>query len=197
MTVELLGELLVGSTPLSLWAFVPVVRAAPRPALPIVVPELVEDLLEEVGGVERLVARQQLSEILATLLDEVLLSQGERAILPLDEGAVFAGTSSVLGLMLLVGRLAQVTHELEFVEEDRRHRRMLGGSVARGPTQQVQPHVVHLATTQAEQAPGLELQNVRHVSARQIAVATHPLSYQPDCTRLRSRQAYVLSAAST
>src|SRR5438128_2145046 len=53
------GKLLVGAEPLPLQSGAPVVEEAPGPALPLVLPELAEGLLEDVGGVEPLVRGEQ------------------------------------------------------------------------------------------------------------------------------------------
>ena len=59
MALDHLGELLVRLEPLPLQACAPVVEEAPRPAFALVVPQLAEGLLEQVGLVQPLVGRQQ------------------------------------------------------------------------------------------------------------------------------------------
>ena len=51
MTLDHLGELLVGLEPLPFQAPPPVVEEASRPALALAVPELAKGLLEQVGSV--------------------------------------------------------------------------------------------------------------------------------------------------
>src|SRR6266702_377632 len=59
MTIDHCGELLIRLEPLPLEARAPVLEETPRPALALVAPQLAEALLEDVGGVEPLVGRQQ------------------------------------------------------------------------------------------------------------------------------------------
>ena len=53
------GKLLVGAEPLPFQPGAPLVEEAPGPALPLVLPELAEGLLEDVGGVQPLVRGEQ------------------------------------------------------------------------------------------------------------------------------------------
>src|SRR5258708_15926232 len=55
VAINHVGEALVGSEALPFEAGSPVVEEAPRPALPPLVPEFAEDLLEDVGRVAALV----------------------------------------------------------------------------------------------------------------------------------------------
>ena len=72
MTLDHVGELLVGLEPLPLERGAPVVEEAPRPALALVAPQLAEGLLEQVGGVQALVGGQQRLQRLAAIQRQVL-----------------------------------------------------------------------------------------------------------------------------
>src|SRR3989442_15515601 len=119
MTSDHLGEFLVGSESLPLQARSPVLEEAPRPALALVVPELAEGFLEQVGDVQPLVRRKQDPQALPTLAREVLPMREQRVLLPFDVASVLAPESSVLGLAHFVERFAQVTHDVKLIEQDR------------------------------------------------------------------------------
>src|SRR2546422_273596 len=77
------GKLLVGAEPLPLQSGAPVVEEAPGPALPLVLPELAEGLLEDVGGVEPLVRGEQRLESAPAVEREVLAVGEQRVLLAL------------------------------------------------------------------------------------------------------------------
>jgi hypothetical protein len=58
MPVDHFGELFIRCEPLPLQARAPVLEEAPRPTLALVVPELAERFLQNVGRVQPLVRRQ-------------------------------------------------------------------------------------------------------------------------------------------
>src|SRR5260370_15299372 len=90
VTLDHLRELFVGLEALPLERLAPVLEEAPGPALAGVVPKLAEGLLEEVGGVEAPVRRQQELERLAPLQRQVLATREQRVLLAFDEPAVLA-----------------------------------------------------------------------------------------------------------
>src|SRR5208282_2079167 len=98
MTVDHLGELLVGLEPLPFQAGAPVLEEAPRPSLPLVVPELSEGFLQNIGRVQPLVRGQQQLERSLALQAEVLVAREQRVFLPLDEAPVRAAEPRVPGL---------------------------------------------------------------------------------------------------
>jgi len=138
MTLDHLGELLVGLESLPLQACAPVVEEAPRPSLALVVPELAEGLLEQVGRVQAFVGRQEFPEVHATGCREVLPVRQQRVLLALDEASVPAREPRVLGLAHLVERLAEVAYDVELVEENRRLRCVRVRGIAKRL-----PHVHH------------------------------------------------------
>ena len=96
----------------------PVLEEAPRPGFALVVPELAEGLLEQVGGVEALVRGEEKAERLAPLERQVLAVREQGVLLPLDEATTLAGEAAVLALAHGVECLAEVTQHVELVEED-------------------------------------------------------------------------------
>ena len=120
MAVNHRRERLVGREPLPLEALFPAREEGVGPALGLVVPELAKGLLEQVGGVQSRVGLEQLSEGPAAVEGEVL-AVGEQGIaLSLDEGAVLGSEAAVLAAADGVERIAQVTHDVELVEDDTR-----------------------------------------------------------------------------
>src|SRR5260370_1336146 len=83
MTINHVGELFVGLQSLPLERCAPVFEEAPRPALVLVAPELAKGLLEQIGGVEALVASQQSPQSLPPLHRHVLLPLHPALFLPL------------------------------------------------------------------------------------------------------------------
>src|SRR3990167_9491607 len=87
MAINHRGELLVRPEALPLERRAPVLEEAARPALPAVVPELPERLLEQVRGVQPLVGGQQRRERPPAAEGQILSVGQERVLLPLDEPA--------------------------------------------------------------------------------------------------------------
>ena len=87
VTINHVGELLVGLQSLPLERCAPVFEEAPRPALVLVAPELAKGLLEQVGGVEALVGLQQSPQCLSSLQRQVLLARQQGVFLTLDEAS--------------------------------------------------------------------------------------------------------------
>src|SRR5438105_1092897 len=88
MPVDQLGELLVRLQALPLQLSAPVFEELTGPGLAGVVPQLREGLLEQVGGVQALVGRQQQLEVLASVTGEILRMRQQCVLLSLDELAV-------------------------------------------------------------------------------------------------------------
>ena len=144
------GELLVGPQALPLEGGPPVLEEAARPALPAVVPELAERLLEQVGRVQALVGRQQRLERAPAAEGQVLAVRQQGVLLPLDEPALPPGHAGVLALADLIEGVAQMAQDVELVEQNAG----LGG-VARGREAKGFPHVHH-REPQAGGLPGAE-----------------------------------------
>src|SRR5664280_1520566 len=138
MPIDYLGKLFIRCEPLPLQARAPVLEEAPRPALALVVPKLAEGFLQNVGRVQPLVRRQQQRERYLALQAKVLVACEQRVFLSLDEAPTFPADPRVFGLADLVERLAQMAHDVEFVEQDRRLRRPFACRVAKRL-----PHVHH------------------------------------------------------
>ncbi len=138
MPIDHLGEFLVGLEPLPLQARAPVLEESSRPTLALVVPELAEGLLEQIRRVQPLVRRQQRLQAPASLHREVLPMRQQRVLLALDVAPILAAEAGILGFAYLVERLAQVAHDVELVEQNRRLRRSIVRRVAKRL-----PHVHH------------------------------------------------------
>src|SRR5665648_1218764 len=102
MPIDHSGELFIRCEPLPLQARAPVLEEAPRPALALVVPELAEGFLQNVGRVQPLVRRQQQLERSPALQAKVLVACEQRVFLSLDEAPTFAADPRVFGLADLV-----------------------------------------------------------------------------------------------
>src|SRR5262245_25278905 len=124
MALDHASKLLVGLEPLPLEGVAPVVEEAAGPALPLVVPELAERLLEDVGGVEPAVGGQEQLQRLTPFVAEVGGRREQRVLLAFDEAVVVAGDAGIFALADLVQGLAQVTEHVELVVEDASLRRV-------------------------------------------------------------------------
>jgi hypothetical protein len=85
MTVDHIGEALIGFETLPFEARSPIVEEASCPGLALVVPQLTEGLLEEVGRVETLVGGQQNLERAFAFQGEVFMTRQQIVFLALDE----------------------------------------------------------------------------------------------------------------
>jgi hypothetical protein len=85
MPVDQLGELLVRLQALPLQLSAPVLEKLTSPGLAGVVPQLGEGLLEQVGGVQAFVGRQQQLEVLSSVTGEILRMRQQCVLLSLDE----------------------------------------------------------------------------------------------------------------
>jgi hypothetical protein len=83
MALDHIGKLLVGLQPLPFEAGAPILEELPRPCLAVVIPQLPEALLEQVGGIEPLVRGQELFEGPFAIEGEVLAVREQRVLLSL------------------------------------------------------------------------------------------------------------------
>src|SRR5512142_2768613 len=112
------GELLVRLEALPSQRRLPSLEESARPALPLVVPELAEHLLEQVGLVQPPGGREQRLPRLTPLLRQVGPTRQQGVILALDEPPVLSREPGVLALAHLVQCLVQVLEDVELVVED-------------------------------------------------------------------------------
>src|SRR6266571_4071040 len=138
VALDHLRELLVRLEPLPLERVAPILEEVPGPALAGVVPELTEGLLEQVGGVDALVRREEKLERAAPCQSRVLVTRQQRVLLSLDEAPVLAREAGILALAHGVQSLTQVAQHVELVEEDAGLR-----GVALGRVPERLPHVHH------------------------------------------------------
>src|SRR5262249_62197777 len=92
------GKLLVGLETLPPEGGFPPVEEPPRPALPLIAPQLPEHLLEEIGLVQSPIGREELLQGLTPLLRQVGPMGQQRVFLALDEAAIFSRESGILAL---------------------------------------------------------------------------------------------------
>jgi len=118
------SEVFVRSEPLPLQSGSPVLHESSRLTFFLVVPQLMERFLQHVGRVEPLVGFEQPLQRPAAVERQVLAVGQQRVLLPLDELAALAGKAGILALAHLVQRIAQMAHDMEFIEEDLRLRRV-------------------------------------------------------------------------
>src|SRR5919198_1346137 len=138
MTLDHLSELLVRLEALPLEARLPVVEETPRPAFPLVAPQLAEGFFQQVGGIEPLVGGQQGLQRLPAVRGQILVAGQQDVLLTLDVAPILALQPGVLGLAHLVQGVVQVPHHMEFVEQDGGLGRPLGADIAEGF-----PHIHH------------------------------------------------------
>ena len=96
MTVNHFSEFLKRFQPLPLEAGAPMLEEFPCPNLALVVPELAERLLEQIGGIEPFICRQQNFQRSPSIHAQVLAVRQQGVFLPLDEAAIIASQSCVL-----------------------------------------------------------------------------------------------------
>ena len=153
MAVDHLRELLVRLQSLPLQRLAPVLEKAPCPALPPVVPQLAELLLEEVGRVQPPVGLEQQPQTPSAVRLQVFRMRQQCVLLTLDEAPVLARQAGALGLAHRVQRLAEMAQHMELVEQDGCLRRVLR---LQGRVAERLPHVHHrqpdsLASRRAQQ----------------------------------------------
>ena len=168
MSINHLGEFLVRLQSLPFQAGAPVLEESPRPGFALVVPELAEDLLEHICGVQALVGRQQSLEGLPAHKGEILAVRQQRVFLPFDETAVTAAEPRVFTFSYQVQRLSQVAHDVKLVKEDRCLRRVCLGRIAKRF-----PHVHHRQANGSAFLPAKPLVEHRHTGLGAI-LATEP-----------------------
>ena len=166
MPIDHLGELFIRCEPLPLQTRPPILEEAPRPALALVVPELAEGFLQYVGRVQPLVRRQQQLERSPAFQAEVFVVREQRVFLPLDEASTFAVKPRVFGLTDLVERLAQMTHDVELVEQHCRLRCPFARRVA-----ERLPHIHHRQANAAALFRAQPVVELRHARLRAILPA--------------------------
>ena len=125
-------ELLEGLQALPLQLRTPAIEELPRRGLALVIPQLPEGLLEQVGGVQALVGREQQLRVLACGAVQILRMPERGVFLAIDERTSLAAHARVLGLAHRVERVAEVAQDVELVEQDRRLRGDAQGRVAEG-----------------------------------------------------------------
>src|SRR4030066_264758 len=138
MTVYHLGELLLVFQALPFQLPAPVLEELSRPGFAAVIPELTEGLLEQIGNVQPLVAREQELKVLAGGTGEILPVREQGVFLSLDKLPVLALQASVLFRSGFIDRLTQVVDDVKLVIENRRPRGMPGGGIMK-----CLPHVHH------------------------------------------------------
>src|SRR5215471_8331545 len=102
----------------------PILEEPLCPALALVIPQLTEALLEDIGGVEPLVGRKQRLQGLLAFERQVLPTRQQGVFLALDVAPVTAGKAGIFALATPIQGLAQMPHDMELVEQDRGLRRM-------------------------------------------------------------------------
>ena len=123
MPFDQLGKLLEWLQPLPAYRGAPLVEELAGPGLASVRPQLSELLLEEVGGIESLVRREERLESAPFLRGEILPVREEHILLFLDVLPVrTVGQALVLRLVDLIHRLVQMPQHMELVVEDGRLR---------------------------------------------------------------------------
>src|SRR5882672_5312203 len=169
MPVDQLGELLVRLQALPLQLSAPVFEESTSPGFAGVIPQLCERLLEQVGGVQALVGRQQQLEILSSVTGEILRMRQQCVLLSLDELPIPATESGVFLLAYLVERLAQMPQDVKLVEQNS----CLWRVAVRGVAKRL-PHIHH---GQAQLASlGFAEKSVELIHARLAAIG----SAEPD-----------------
>src|SRR3954454_22299898 len=109
------GEPLVRLEALPSQGRLPTLEESPRPHLPLVVPQLAEHLLEQIGLVQPPVGLEQCLQRLTPLLREVGPAGQQCVLLALDEPPVLPREPGVLTLAHLVQGLVQVLEDMELV----------------------------------------------------------------------------------
>src|SRR6516225_1830567 len=159
MPIDHGGELLVRLEALPLEARTPILEEPPCPALALVIPQLTEALLEDIGSVEPLVGRKQRLEGLLAIERQILPARQQGVFLTLDVAPVAAGKAAIFALAHRIQGLAEMPHDMELVEQNRGLRRMRLRRLA-----ERLPHVHDGkpdARTLAFAEPGIELAHAR------------------------------------
>ena len=168
VAIDHVGELLVGFEPLPLEGVAPAIEETPRASLGLVVPELPEKFLQQVGHVESLVGLEKLVQSPLSLQREVLAVREKRVALTLDEGPIPTRKAVVLASPHLVESIGEMSHDMELVVDDLHIRDVPLGRVVEG--------LPHVHRRQFDVA-GLGLANPLEEEIEvclPAAVATHP-----------------------
>ena len=157
MSINHFGKFLVRFQALPFQACAPVLEKLPCPCVTLVVPELIEDLFEQVGDVQVFVGRQQRLEGLPALKSHGLAVRQQRVFLPFDETAVTPTEPCVFTFSYRVQRLSQLAHDVKLVKQNHCLRR-----VCHGPVGKRSPHVHHRQATASAFLPAKPLVEHRH-----------------------------------
>jgi len=130
VALDELGELLEGLRPLPAQRRAPVREEAAGPDGVSVCEQLPEGLFQKVRGIQPLVDREELSKSESSLEGEIFVTGQERVLLAFDEAPFLARDPRVLALSDLVEGFAQMTQDMELVEQNGRLRSMALGGVA-------------------------------------------------------------------
>src|SRR6516165_9202661 len=132
------GELLVGLQPLPPQRLAPLLEEPQRPTRRLVVPELPERLLEQIGRMQALVGLEQQLERRLAPVAQVMPPRQQGVLLPLDVAAALPRQAGVFALADLIQRLLQMAQHVELVEDDQG----LGGvPLLEGAVPERLPHV--------------------------------------------------------
>ena len=112
------GEVLVGSQTLPLQGCSPVLHESSGPAFLLIVPQLAERFLQQIGRVQPFVGFKQFLQRTPTVERQVFSVRQQRILLTLDEVAAPSGKPGIFTLAHLVQSVAQMTHHVEFVEQN-------------------------------------------------------------------------------
>src|SRR4029077_7374560 len=118
VSLDHLGKLLEGLQALQLEGIPPVVEEPASPAGSLVIPELPEGFLEEIGFVQPLVHLEQQLQGSPPLDGEVLPAGEEVIFLPFDESTILPGKACVLLLANLVHGYPKMLEDMELVVDD-------------------------------------------------------------------------------
>lgn len=135
MTIDHLCELLVGFQSLPLQVGLPVVEGVPRPAFPLVTPQLAEGFLRQVSSVQPLVGGQQGLQRLSATRGQILVAVQQDILLTLDEAARQSG---VFAHPDLVQGVVQMVHHMQLLDENGGLRHSTDGDIVNRL-----PHVHH------------------------------------------------------
>lgn len=138
MTFDHGRKLLEGLKPLPAQTALPVVEEASRPTFAFVVPELAEGFLEQVGGVEPLVGREQRLECLPAIEVQVVPVRQQGITAAFDEAALVTLHPCVFAAAHRIQGIVQMTQDVELVEHDLGLRRVCVRRLAKRL-----PHVHH------------------------------------------------------
>lgn len=118
MFLNHVGKLLVRFKPLPAQLGFPVVEELARPGFRVVGPELIEGFPQDVSGVQPLIGIEEKLEAVFALAGQVLGVREQDVFLTLDEGALVTCNAGIFCLADFIEGLAEVTQNVELVEQD-------------------------------------------------------------------------------